>query len=426
MERSALENDLQIEILRSERLRSSALAIVMGTLMVVAPVFFFVPKEWNAFLRIVGDSFPIGWVTLFYAVALLYELGARKVLRDAIERRFEPPEIVRYVNAFVETSFPTVMTMLIAHSIGPSLALHSPVPMLYFLFISLSTLRLARSLSIFTGCVAAFEYAALGLYYFPPGAGETFFTSSLPIVMKSVFMIIAGVVCGFVGTQLRQRLVASLETLSEKNRVVGMFGQYVTPAVVDQLLTQPIDQKGEVRHVTIMFLDIRDFTTFAERRSPEEVVEYLNTLFGTMIALVNGNHGIINKFLGDGFMACFGAPLSNGRDVENAVKAAHDIARAVEQLNADGAIPPTRIGIGLHSGPVVTGSVGSEERKEYTVIGDTVNLASRVEQLTKQTGAVLLVTDAVWQIVKADYPGRALETVTVKGRAAPVAVYALL
>jgi len=137
-----------------------------------------------------------------------------------------------------------------------------------------------------------------------------------------------------------------------------------------------------VRDVTIMFVDIRDFTTFAEHRTPAEVVEYLNTLFRAMIQLVTANHGIINKFLGDGFMACFGAPLSNGHDTLNAVRAAVEIAAVVERLNAGGVIPSTRIGIGLHSGPAVTGSVGSDERKEYTIIGDTVNpgIASRAAQ----------------------------------------------
>ena len=103
-----------------------------------------------------------------------------------------------------------------------------------------------------------------------------------------------------------------------------------------------------------------------------------------MIRLVNANHGIINKFLGDGFMACFGAPLSDGRDTQNAVRAAVEIAQTVERLCSEGRIAPTRIGIGLHAGTAVTGSVGSDERREYTIIGDTVNLASRVEQLTER------------------------------------------
>jgi len=242
---------------------------------------------------------------------------------------------------------------------------------------------------------------------------------------KAVLLVVAGAVAGFVGAQIRRRLVASLHLADERNRVVGMFGQYVSPAVVDELLTKPVEGAGEVRDVTIMFLDIRGFTRFAEHRAPNEVVEYLNTLFGALIAVVNAHHGIINKFLGDGFMACFGAPLSDGRDTENAVRAALAIVDTVERLCADGTIAPTRIGIGLHAGAAVTGSVGSDERREYTIIGDTVNLASRVEQLTKQFGAVLLVTEAVWRVVKDRYGGRAIDAVAVRGRDEPVAVYAL-
>jgi len=232
-------------------------------------------------------------------------------------------------------------------------------------------------------------------------------------------------VCGFVAAQIRQRLVASLAALTDRNRVVGMFGQYVSPAVVDELLTRPVEAGGEERNVTMMFLDIRGFTAFAERRTPTEVVDYLNTLFGALIAVVNAHHGIINKFLGDGFMACFGAPLSDGHDAQNAVRAAIEIARTVDRMSTDGTIAPTRVGIGLHAGTAVTGSVGSEERREYTIIGDTVNVASRVEQLTKHYGVVVLVTEAVWRVVKDDYDAQPLEAVVVRGREEPVAVYAL-
>jgi adenylate cyclase len=245
------------------------------------------------------------------------------------------------------------------------------------------------------------------------------------MIAKAVLLAVAGAVCGFVGAELRRRLVASLETITERNRVVGMFGQYVSPAVVEEILSKPVADTGEVREVTMMFLDIRGFTGFAERRTPSEVVAYLNTLFATMIAIVNAHHGIINKFLGDGFMACFGAPLADPHHREHAVTAALAIADAVERLGAEGRIAPTRIGIGLHAGDAVTGSVGSAERREYTIIGDTVNVAARVEQLTKQYGVVLLVTESVWRAVEATRAGRALDAVAVRGRAEPVAIYAL-
>jgi adenylate cyclase len=423
---SAADDDLYFEILKSERVRVRALAILMGCLFTLSLTLLVLDHDWIPGALLLEHGLPLGKVAGFYGVAFAYELLAHTVLGIVIARRRRLPEAPRYGNALLETSIPTGMMVLLSGAVGPEIALNTPLATAYFLFICLSTLRMTASLSIFTGAVAAIEYTGLGLYYFGVGsASDAYVTSIWSVLTKSGVLLIAGFVCGFVGTQIRRRLIASLETVNERNRVVGMFGQYVSPAVVDQLLNHPVEGAGEERYVTVMFLDIRGFTAFAERRTPSEVVAYLNTLFATMIRLVNANNGIINKFLGDGFMACFGAPLSDGHDTQNAVRAALDIAQAVECMSADGTIAPTRIGIGLHAGRAVTGSVGSEERREYTIIGDTVNLASRVEQLTKQYGVPLLVTDAVWQVVKADYEGRALDPVTVRGREEPVAIYAV-
>ncbi len=421
-----VDEDLYFEILKSEQLRVRTLMVVMAVLFAAALLLFELPRESVPIFRLVEGTIPFGEIAVFYAAAFLYELVAQAVLGRVIARRRRLPELPRYGNALIETSIPTVMMILVAHGTGAEVALNSPLPLLYFLFICLSTLRLTASLAIFTGSVAGLEYAALGHHYLgTPAGAATYVTSSGPIYAKAAILVGAGIVCGFVGAQIRQRLIASLAALTERNRVVGMFGQYVSPAVVDELLTQPVEARGEVRDVTMMFLDIRGFTAFAERRTPTEVVDYLNTLFGALIAVVNAHHGIINKFLGDGFMACFGAPLSDGHDAANAVRAAIEIARTVDRMSSDGTIAPTRVGIGVHTGTAVTGSVGSEERREYTIIGDTVNVASRVEQLTKHYGVVVLVTEAVWRIVKDEYEAQPLEAVVVRGREEPVAVYAL-
>jgi adenylate cyclase len=421
-----IDEDLYFEILKSEQLRVRTLMVVMAVLFAAALILFALPRESVPIFRLVEGAIPFGEIALFYGAAFLYESIAQAVLGHVIARRRRLPELPRYVNALIETSIPTVMMILVAHGTGPEVALNSPLPLLYIFFICLSTLRLTASLAIFTGCVAGLEYAALGHHYLgTPAGAATYVTSSGPIYAKAVILIGAGVVCGFVAAQIRQRLVASLAALTDRNRVVGMFGQYVSPAVVDELLTRRVEAGGEERNVTMMFLDIRGFTAFAERRTPTEVVDYLNTLFGALIAVVNAHHGIINKFLGDGFMACFGAPLSDGHDVQNAVRAAIEIARTVDRMSTDGTIAPTRVGIGLHAGTAVTGSVGSEERREYTIIGDTVNVASRVEQLTKHYGVVVLVTEAVWRLVKDEYEAQPLEAVVVRGREEPVAVYAL-
>jgi adenylate cyclase len=225
--------------------------------------------------------------------------------------------------------------------------------------------------------------------------------------------------------QIKSGFLKSIETLEERKQLMNIFGQHVSPEVVDKLLNQNVDIESEIKHVCVMFLDIRNFTSFSENKSPVEVVNFLNTLFEFMIQIVNQNNGIINKFLGDGFMAVFGAPLSNGKDCVNAVQASIEILEKVKEYNETGKILPTKIGIGLHSGDAVTGNVGSNLRKEYTVIGDVVNLASRIEQLTKQYGEQILISeDVLLKATSFDY--REIDTVRVKGRITPVKIYGLL
>jgi adenylate cyclase len=145
-----------------------------------------------------------------------------------------------------------------------------------------------------------------------------------------------------------------------------------------------------------MFLDIRNFTTFSEQKSAALVVDYLNVVFDATIDAVVRQHGIVNKFLGDGFMAVFGAPMSETNASRSATLAALDIVARVEDLVARGAIPSTKIGIGVHTGVAVVGNIGSSARKEYTVIGDVVNLASRIESMNKELGSRVLISDATY------------------------------
>jgi adenylate cyclase len=166
---------------------------------------------------------------------------------------------------------------------------------------------------------------------------------------------------------------------------------------MDKLMTLKPDLRSEKRNVCVMFLDIRNFTSFAEQRAPEEVVSYLESLFEFMIEIVNRHHGVINKFLGDGFMAVFGAPLSDGDDCLHAIAAAQEILTRVDLEVTHGNVLPTRVGIGLHAGEAVTGSIGTALRREYAVIGDVVNLASRIEQLNKQFGSQFLISETVWK-----------------------------
>ncbi len=145
-----------------------------------------------------------------------------------------------------------------------------------------------------------------------------------------------------------------------------------------------------------MFLDIHDFSRIAADNTPHEAMLYLSTLFGELIDVVNENNGIVNKFLGDGFMAIFGVPADDAEKIPHAFNAAQAILRRVETLNQRGAIPPTLVGIGLHSGQLVTGNIGTRERKDYTLVGETVNAAARIKQATKEFDARRLFSENIW------------------------------
>lgn len=148
----------------------------------------------------------------------------------------------------------------------------------------------------------------------------------------------------------------------------------------------------------------------------------LNDFFAAMVAIVDEHHGIINKFLGDGFLAVFGAPLADPRAAANALAAAQAMIASVEDWNRTNPARALRIGIGIHAGDAVTGTVGSPQRKEYTVIGDTVNLAARLEQLTKETGSQLLVSDAVHDAAALSGASD-LGALPIRGYAEPVRVW---
>jgi adenylate cyclase len=312
--------------------------------------------------------------------------------------------------------------------VGPVDALHLPPVFTYFVFILLSTLRLDFVLSAFTGLVAAVEYAALSLAAIVADGGREPVLAGVPHHLgKASILLVSGIAAGIVGRQLRKGFVNTIRSMEERSHVVSLFGQHVSPAVVDRLLEAKAGVKSELRPVCVMFIDIRNFTAFSENKGPEEVVDYLNAVFERMIESINAHHGIVNKFLGDGCMAIFGAPLSEGNDCRNAIEAALEILRGMEEAVAAESLPPTKLGIALHAGEVVIGNVGSPLRKEYTVIGDVVNVASRVEALNKELGSQLLVTEEVWRAAAMGEEREALRatTLTVRGRKAPIQVYQL-
>jgi adenylate cyclase len=425
---SVLEAELEREALSTERLRVLVLMIVIAvglTLSLIPPAYF--SQEIADAFRSNLQSFVL-WRLVVLTPLIVYLVAERVMLSRLIRNGSKAPAFYRYGTAFIETSCPTAEIIVAATYADPVAALSAIPAFVYPLFIILSALRLNFRLCVFTGAVAAVEYILVSVLYLERAGGQQLnpILTSLPIhLVKGLILLSLGVVTGLVALQIKKRLLDSFKLAEERKDIVDTFGQHVSPAVVDKLLERGTELRSEERNVCVMFLDIRNFTAFAESRRPEEVVEYLESLFDFMIEIVSRHHGIINKFLGDGFMAVFGAPLSEGRDCANAVAAAREILSRVEQEVARGHVLPTRVGIGLHAGEAVTGSIGSSLRKEYTVIGDVVNLASRIEQLNKQFGSQLLVSEEVWQEARVEGLTDAIPMghVQVKGRETPIAIY---
>ncbi|TMJ81281.1 MAG: adenylate/guanylate cyclase domain-containing protein [Alphaproteobacteria bacterium] len=411
------------EVLKTERLRIIALIV---TAIVLAAALTTTDMVAPAILdRIWRGHFPLPYVWAGLGGFVLFEASVLALVSRQLKRDLDVPTVRRYLGAFIETSLPSLL--LVAHmtNMGAVPALGFVAPLLYFVFIILSTLRLDFWLSTFTGFVAATELLALALFHpaARAAAGDPTLTTGF-LISRSAVIFACGVLAGAVGVQLRRQFEASIAAATARDHVTNLFGQHVSPQVVDRLLAAGSTTSSDARQVAVMFVDIRGFTAAARTRSPQEVVDRLDAAFAVLVEIVDRNGGIVNKFLGDGFLALFGAPFDDPDAARRAVTAAREMLAAIEQHNVRSDWP-LRIGIGLHFGNVVAGNVGSPRRKEYTVIGDTVNLASRIEGLNKQFGSQLLISDAVRQAIGQDVDAIPLGDVPIRGYEQPVRVWRL-
>lgn len=209
------------------------------------------------------------------------------------------------------------------------------------------------------------------------------------------------------------------------------FASYVSPELVEQIVRDPQKLRlgGEQRDVTILFSDIRGFTTISETLEPEELVTLLNDYLSPMTRIVLEERGTLDKFVGDALMAIFNAPLDLPRHPARACRAAVRMLERLREVNAlfgQRGLPQIRIGIGIHSGRAVVGNMGADLRFDYTAIGDTVNLAARLEGLTKHYGAGIIVSDTTREAVGDEFVFREIDLVRVQGKEQAVAVYELM
>jgi adenylate cyclase len=417
------QTPLEAEILKTEKLRTTILFIVF-TLLCFMRIIIIIHSHEIVF-RISKTSGII--LPLYSACTALYFLLLRKVICHYIAQKKNMPIALRYLDVFIEINIPTFGMIIGATYQTPAYVLLMTPVLLYFIFIILFSLTLNEWLCRFSGLIAAIEYWGLSYYilnYTDITTVDHVLLAWFYYATRGALLLMGGIATGFVTTQIKKQLFVAFDAQKERDRIEGIFGQHVSPEVASKLLSKD-NKSSEFIPVCVMFLDIRNFTHFTEQNEPSIVVNYLNNLFRYVIKIIHNNKGIINKFLGDGFMAVFGAPQSSGNDVANAVNAALEIIRRTEEEVNKGNLPDLKLGIGLHFGYVVTGIIGTKRRQEYTIIGDVVNSTAHIEQLNKMYHSKVLISeDAIKRLpeIKAEFVGNA----TLKHRDKPIKLYRLV
>jgi adenylate cyclase len=410
------------EVMRTELVRVKALIITASVLvLIIWTIHIFDPEVVQ---RVWHSRVNPAYLYAILIAFILFELWVHGVISRHLKLDRDVPPIRRYIGALIETTMPTILLGLQIESMGPVQALGFVMPLAYFIFIILSTLRLDFWLSAFTGFVAAAELFAMAIHYHPavnPDPEPEIYYH----LARSVIVLICGVLAGAVGVQLRRQFAASIQAATARDRVTNLFGQHVSPQVVERLLVEGAGAASDIRRVAVMFVDFRSFTAGARSRSPQAVVDRLDGAFAVLVEILDRHGGIVNKFLGDGFLALFGVPFEAPEAVHHAVAAAREMLVAMSGINSASSWP-LRIGIGIHFGEVVAGNIGSPRRKEYTVIGDTVNFAARLESLNKEFNSQLLISAAVRDAL--GHEGRdavSLGEVAIKGYDRPMTVWQL-
>ncbi|MEW5850477.1 MAG: adenylate/guanylate cyclase domain-containing protein [Myxococcota bacterium] len=340
---------------------------------------------------------------LLFSVAMW--IGLRRTSPDPRKARWAP-----FMVSLIDVGFATTMavrTYQLTGAIDLALAAAHGAILLCFSVARMGLRHVAWSTFLSCGM-----FVGLGLYTGNFNAVTTSFVAGVYIALGL----------------LMARTNAATHQMFFSLRTRDNLSRFLPRQVVDRILKMDGALQPAQREVTVLFSDIRSFTSLSEHLPPKIVLEFLDEYFGHMSQIVMGHDGMVNKFLGDGMLAVWGAPSSLADHPERAVRAALDMRIKLEELNGHWAREgkrPLAIGIGIHTGVVAAGMLGGADQHEYTVIGDAVNVASRVEGLTKAQGVDILITEETYQALSGKYRCERVGEERVKGREKPVVIYAV-
>ena len=334
---------------------------------------------------------------------------------------------LRYLNTTLQVILLGTFLVATSREKGAAFALSTALPMLFCLVISMTAFRLSPWLSFFSGFLSALAlivvYAAVMRPELPAEVLATNPTLGWTAVYARVVALLAiGTACAFAAGSLRRQIRRQEEDQTRIQLLERTFGRLVAPEVARQILADENWMKPSRRDAVIMFADLQGFTQFSDGKSPEEVADFLNRCWSVAADIVERHGGVINKYLGDGFLAIFGVPLELPGAEQAAADTATDLSRELTPI-----LQPEGLAlcIGLHAGPMIVGGIGSESRCEFTVIGSTVNLASRIEALNRSLATRCLASESVASKITDNWDVKHHGGHRVKGVAEEVNVYEL-
>ena len=405
---------LHPEFLKIERKRVGIILglFILGSLTL--PVLhYFAPNLLRNFLN--QDQY-ISSLVFWWLLFCAFELFVFLRLTYSIKNNISVPKRILILNLLLEFGLPAIVLYHAIKYDYSLLILEYDGLLFYFLLLTLSAMHLDFKISIGAGLLAAIGYFSVafwGIEYLQPDKDieqlQEIYT------MRSIGLFLAGIVAGVVASEIKKRVNNYLESVEDQKEIESLLGQQLSKDVANELILHRNDAVGHKVTGSIMFLDIRNFTLMADHQSPEETIEFQNAIFDPLIRIIEKNNGIIHQILGDGFMASFGIAVKNENHANDSYHAGIEIIEAINHLKMEENGDSTKVGIGLHCGEVVTGNIGNEIRKQFSIAGKNVIMASRIEQLNKEFKTQFLISKQIADLLDSKSELSDLGLVKLKG-----------
>lgn len=388
----------ELETLRSEKLRAGILAFyALFTALFILVVTWLIKNDPATD----AVQYKMPYTLLFLLAGLfVYEICANRILDYRAKKYGKSihPKF-KYVNAFIELASITVMLYIYTVYFNHNSLLSDVVMVsLYYLIVFLSAFYLDKYISVVTGIIAAVGYTLLHIITQPDSStvimGDVLYSKYF-VYATGILLFICGIASAFMANQLQKAIQRTVELVEDENKLFNLFSRQISKEVAQELLDKDGKVPSELKFVSVMFIDIRNFTVYAETQEPEAIVQFQNAFFAVITDAVHRYSGIVNQFLGDGCMVTFGAPVTVDNPAANAVNAALEINKMIDAKIETQEIHDLTIGIGIHCGKAVTGNIGTILKSEYSITGGVVILAARIESENKTYNSKILISKDV-------------------------------